>query len=897
MKVKDPVCGMEVDTETARFKTERDGQMFYFCSKNCYDEFMGKKNKEAEARHQHLHEIGIAKGKTEKIILSIAGMSCASCVSAIENGLRSFKGVISANVNYASEKAVVEYDPSVTDVLAIEKVIEAIGYSVIRPKMEEAGKKEKVLKLKVIGMDNPHCVGTIGGAITSLPGIIAKDLRVNEKAVVNYDASKVSPEKIKAVILEAGYTPIEEEEITVDVEKAARDKEIKNLRNRFIGSLLLSLPLLYYMLHLLFGWPMPAYLMKNAATVELVLTTPILFFGSIFFTRGIMSLIKTRTANMDTLVSMGVGAAYLYSLYVTIAIWLGNSRLGMNDLYYEVAGFLITFILLGKYFEALAKGQTSAAIKTLIGLQAKTALVIRDGKEVEIRIEEVKVGDIIVVKPGGKIPVDGMVTAGHSSVDESMVTGESIPVEKKAGDKVIGATINKTGAFQFKAEKIGKDTFLAQVIKFVEEAQGSKAPIEELADKISTYFVPAVVLIGIAAFIIWLLVGQGFAFALTIFITVLIIACPCALGLATPTAVMVATGLGAEHGILIKSAAALQKAGGLKCIVFDKTGTLTKGKPEVTDMVTLEPANELRGSMEEPRRLVSGSELLFYAAVAEKKSEHPLAEAILKKAKENGIDLPDPQNFNSISGKGVEVTVNNEIVLLGNRKLMADKNIAVAGLENKIQELESQGKTVMIVAKNNSVIGLVAVADTLKQYSKEAVNELRQSGIEVVMITGDNKRTGEAIARQVGIERVLAEVLPQDKAENIKILQAEGKKVAMVGDGINDAPALAQADIGIAIGSGTDVAIEAGEIVLVKDDLRDVVTAIDLSKYSMRKIKQNLFWAFIYNLLGIPIAAGILYPFTGFLLNPVIAGAAMAFSSVSVVFNSLLMRRFKPRIS
>jgi Cu+-exporting ATPase len=459
-----------------------------------------------------------------------------------------------------------------------------------------------------------------------------------------------------------------------------------------------------------------------------------------------------------------------------------------------------------------------------------------------------------------------------------MVSGESIPVEKNAGDKVIGATINKTGSFKFRAEKIGKDTFLAQVIRLVEEAQGSKAPVEELADKISAVFVPAVVVIGVLSFIVWMLIGQGFVFALTTFIAVLIIACPCALGLATPTAVMVGTGIGAENGILIKNAEALQRSAQLKTIVFDKTGTLTKGKPEVTDLIP------------------NSKELLFYAAVAEKRSEHPLGEAVLKKAKSEGIDVPDLESFNSISGKGVEALFKGESILLGNRKLMQDKNISVAELENNIQELESQGKTVMLVAKGKSLIGLVAVADTLKEYSKEAVEELHRMGKEVIMITGDNRRTGEAIGRQVGIDRVLSEVLPQDKAENIKKLQAERKKVAMVGDGINDAPALAQSDIGIAIGSGTDVAIEAGEIVLVKDDLRDVVTAIDLSAYSMLKIKQNLFWAFVYNSLGIPIAAGVLYPFTGFLLNPIIAGAAMAFSSVSVVTNSLLMRRFKPRI-
>ncbi|MFA5894067.1 MAG: heavy metal translocating P-type ATPase, partial [Candidatus Margulisiibacteriota bacterium] len=749
----------------------------------------------------------------------IAGMHCASCVTSIENALRGFRGVISANVNFASEKATVEYDPETTDVPAIEKVIEATGYSVIKPQPADG----------------------------------------------------------------------------VDVEKAAREKEINNLLFRFGFSLALSLPLMYYMLHLLFGWPMPEFAMRNAATIELLLATPIMFLGSIFFTRGIVSLVKTRTANMDTLVSIGVGAAFLYSLYVTIAIWLGKTGLGMGDLYYEVAGFLITFILLGKYLEAVAKGRTSAAIKKLIGLQAKTALVIRDGQEVEILTLDVQIGEIIIVKPGGKVPVDGVVTDGYSSVDESMVTGESIPVEKKIGDKVVGATINKTGSFKFKAEKIGQDTFLAQVIRFVEEAQGSKAPIEELADKISAYFVPAVVLIGLASFVIWLLAGQSFIFALTAFIAVLIIACPCALGLATPTAVMVGTGLGAEHGILIKSAGALQMAARINIVVFDKTGTLTKGKPEVTDIIVVEPANELRGSTsgEEPRRSVSGSELLLYAAVAEKKSEHPLAEAILQKAKSTGLTVPEPQTFSAISGQGVAA----DDILLGNRQLMRARNIAVLEIETRVQALEAEGKTVMLVAKSGKLAGLIAVADTLKPASKAAVERLRKMGKEIVMITGDNRRTAEAIAKQVGIDRVLSEVLPQDKADNIKKLQAGGKKVAMVGDGINDAPALAQADIGIAIGSGTDVAIEAGEIVLVRDDPRDVVTAIELSAFTMRKIRQNLFWAFIYNTLGIPIAAGILYPFTGFLLNPVVAGAAMAFSSVSVVSNSLLMRRFNPRHS
>jgi len=826
--------------------------------------------------HEHMHEHTHEK-KTEKIFISIAGMDCASCVSAIENALRNFKGVVSANVNFASENATVEYDPSITEIEKIEKVVEATGYTVIRPK-NEAG----TLNLKVLGMDNAHCVGVVGGALDSLPGIISKDLRFNEKAVIKYDPAKVTPKKIKEAIKASGYTPIEEG--SIDVEREARQKEIAGIRTRLVASAALSIPLLYYMLAMIFNAPMPRVLMDNAALIEFLLTTPIIFFGSIFFIRGIFSLMRTKTANMDTLVSLGVGSAYLYSLYVSIAIWKGSGLFSMKDLYYEVAGFLLTFILLGKYLEAVAKGRTSEAIKKLIGLQAKTAAVLRGGVETEVGIEDVQVGDVIVVKPGGKIPADGVVVEGHSSVDESMVTGESIPVEKKIGDKVVGATINKTGSFKFRAEKIGKDTFLASVIRLVEEAQGSKAPIEELADTISAYFVPAVVVIAIASFVIWFLAGQGFAFALTTFITVLIIACPCALGLATPTAVMVATGLGAEHGILIKSAAALQKAGKLNTIVFDKTGTLTKGKPEITDVI---PRDKGQGARE----------VIYLAAVAEKRSEHPLAEAILKKAISEKIEVPEPESFNSISGKGVEVGLKGEKILLGNRALMQERNINISDMESKLRELESQGKTVMIVAKNGFAVGLVAAADTLKEYSKDAVRELSQSKIEVVMITGDNKRTGEAIARELGIKRVLSEVLPQEKAENIKKLQAEGGVVAMVGDGINDAPALAQADIGIAIGSGTDVAIEAGEIVLVKDDLRDVVTAIDLSSYSMRKIRQNLFWAFIYNVIGIPVAAGVLFPFTGFLLNPVIAGAAMAFSSVSVVTNSLLMRRFTPRKS
>jgi Cu+-exporting ATPase len=618
------------------------------------------------------------------------------------------------------------------------------------------------------------------------------------------------------------------------------------------------------------------------ALIQFLLTTPILVINSHFYSKGILALAKTKTATMDTLVAVGTGAAWIYSLAITLAIWAGRPGYGSHDLYYETAGILITFILLGKWLEAIAKGKTSEAIKTLMGLQPRTAVVFREGTELEIVIEEVRVGDVILVKPGQKIPVDGTVLEGHSSVDESMLTGESIPVEKSAGDGVTGATINKTGSFRFTATRIGKDTALAQIIRLVEEAQGSKAPIQALADLVASWFVPVVILLAVAAFAVWLLAGQSFVFALTIFIAVLIIACPCALGLATPTAVMVGTGIAAKNGILIKSAESLQTAHQVQAVVFDKTGTLTKGEPELTDVITFDGGAE--------------NDLLGPAAALEKNSEHPLGEAIVRGAEARGLEIGIVNHFKSVTGKGVRGMVDGREVILGNRLLMEEIGFDVGAAEETLVSLESQGKTAVFVALEGQLAGAIGVADTLKEHSKSAVEALKNIGISVAMITGDNRRTGEAIGRQLGIDRVLAEVLPGDKAAEVKKLQDEGLRVAMVGDGINDAPALTQADIGIAIGTGTDVAIEAGDIVLIRDDLRDVVMAMDLSRYAMGKIRQNLFWAFIYNSLGIPVAAGVLYPFTGFLLNPMIAGAAMAFSSVSVVSNSLLMRRYRRRI-
>ncbi len=903
---KDPICGMEVDEKKTKFSTVKHGKKYFFCSKNCYDKFNEKltstkktinkgtirtepiKSKTIISKKTAISEKPIKKDLIEnkkipkeseikKIILPIKGMHCASCAITIEKSLKRVAGVKTANVNFASEKANVEYDSGKANETDLENAIKDAGYEVIK-----TNGKAGTITLRVRGMSSQHCAGVVESSLRKLNGIKNVDASFAiERAIVDFDQNKVSIEKIKKTIIDAGYEPEEFVE-SADREKEAREHEINTLKIKFIISLILGLPLLYFVMGPQIGLKIPDFVENNIALIQFLLTTPILIAGYEFFVRGFKAVVKNRTANMDTLIAIGVGAAYLYSLAISILIWSGNRNYGHRDLYYEIAGLLIMFILLGKYLEAIVKGKTSEAIRKLLGLQAKTATVIRKGKEQKISVDDVVVGDIVIVKPGEKIPVDGIIVDGHSSVDESMITGESIPVEKTKNDKVIGATINKTGSFKFRATKVGKDTVLAHIVKMVEEAQGSKAPIQKLADTISSYFVPAVAILGLISFFVWYFLGLGFVFSLTIFIAVLIIACPCALGLATPTAIMVGTGLGAKQGILFKNAESLQKAKKIGTIIFDKTGTLTKGKPEVTDIIPLSNNKE--------------NDVLKFAATAEKRSEHPLAEAIVNRAKIRRIRIEEPKKFNSITGKGVEAYYGKNKILLGNRRLMQDNKIDFKAAENKIQKLEEEGKTVMLVAADEKLIGLVAVADTLKENSKEAIKKLYDMGKDITLLTGDNERTGKAIAKQLGIERVIAEVLPQDKAAIIKKLQGEGKKVAMVGDGINDAPALAQADLGIAIGSGTDVAIETGDIVLIKDDLRDVVTAIDLSRFTLRKIKQNLFWAFVYNTLGIPIAAGILYPFTGFLLNPIIAGIAMAFSSVSVVSNTLLMRFYKPVI-
>ena len=757
---------------------------------------------------------------TEKITFPIQGMHCASCAGKIENALLKITGVRKATVNFATEKATIEFVPNKNTPARVQEAVEKIGY----------------------------------------------------KAILTPSTST-----------RARYTTIEEPSLTEDTEREVRERESQNLQWRMMIAVILSIPLLFLtMIVPLLKIPLASFLKNNLVTIEFILATPVMLAGSLFFSRGIMALWKTKTATMDTLVALGTGTAYVYSIIISVLIILGKPGYTDHQLYYEVAALLISFILLGKFLEAKAKGKTSEAIKKLIGLKPKTALVIRKGKEMEILIEEVRVGEVIIVKPGQKIPVDGIVLSGSSSIDESMVTGESIPREKNKGDRVIGATINKTGTFTFKATKIGSETLLAQIIKLVEEAQGSKAPIQKLADQISAYFVPAVMGIALLSSIIWYFTGAPVSFSLTTFVAVLIIACPCALGLATPTAIIVGTGKAAEQGILIKSAEALQKAQEIDTIIFDKTGTLTKGKPEVTDVL--------------PQNGFTEKEVLLSAAIAEKRSEHPLGEAIVKKATEKKISVPDPATFKALTGRGLEASYHKKKIILGNRRLFKEKNIATRKIEKELQRLENAGKTAIILAIDLKIAGIIAVADTLKEHSREAVEQLQKLGKEVVMITGDNARTGKAVGEQLGISVVLAQVLPAEKAAKIKKLQQQGKKVAAVGDGINDAPMLAQADVGIAIGSGTDVAIETGDVVLIKEDLRDVVTAIDLSRYTMRKVKQNLFWAFFYNVVGIPVAAGALYPLTGWLLSPVIAGGAMAFSSVSVVSNSLLMKRYKPRI-
>ncbi len=810
--------------------------------------------------------------------ISISGMSCTSCASNIEKNINEMDGVINANVNFATEKLTVEIDEEKIGIDEVKKMINNLGYKVVEKN------DNKQVTLKISGMSCASCASNAQKSINKLDGIIEANVNIaTNKAMVVFDSKKTSTSEIENAIKAVGFKPEEiKENKNNDVDN--HEKEIKSLFTKFIISLIFSLPLLYIAMGHMMGMPLPKiiepmYNPLNFAIIQILLVIPSVIVGYKFYTIGFKMLVR-RTPNMDSLIAIGTSAAIIYGLIATIMISKGYTEFS-KDLYFETAGVIITLILLGKYLEAVSKGKTSNAIKKLIGLSPKNATVIRNGQEMVILATDVIIGDIVIVKPGEKIPVDGKIVKGTTSIDESMLTGESIPVEKSVGDNVIGASLNKHGLINFEATKVGEDTTLAQIIKLVEDAQGSKAPIARLADTISGYFVPIVILIAILSTITWLIFGASVEFALTILISVLVIACPCALGLATPTAIMVGTGKGAEYGVLIKGGKALETAYKVRTVVFDKTGTITEGKPVVTDIMT---TNEFEESY-----------ILKLASSAEKGSEHPLGEAIVNEAINRAIEFYEIEEFEAIIGQGIEAKIDNKRILLGNIKLMENKNIDNTLVE-KSNMLGDEGKTPMYIAIDNKLAGIIAVADTTKANSKQAVEKLHSMGIKVAMITGDNVRTANAIAKEVGIDIVLAEVLPEDKANEVKKLQKDGTIVAMVGDGINDAPALVQADVGIAIGSGTDIAMESADIVLMKSDLLDVVCALQLSKSTIRNIKQNLFWAFAYNTIGIPLAAGVVYAFGGPLLNPMFAGGAMAFSSVSVLLNALRLRRFKPEI-
>jgi Cu+-exporting ATPase len=802
-----------------------------------------------------------AKGK--EVTVQISGMTCASCAIRIEKGLKRLDGVQDANVNFALERSTVVYDPSKTSLTDIQQKIEALGYRVVAEKAE----------FNVIGMTCAACANRIEKGLQKLDGVLKANVNLAlETATVEYNPAQVGVDEIMKRVEKIGYKAVPKEEQAGAEARDHRQREMEEQTGKFVFSLILSLPLLWAMVgHFSFTsfiW-VPEMFMNP--WVQLALATPVQFIVGKQFYAGAFKALHNKSANMDVLVALGTSAAYFYSLYLAIRS-IGSDAHG-TELYFETSAVLITLILLGKLFEAKAKGRSSKAIQKLMGLRAKTATVLRDGQELEIPVEDVQVGDIVYVRPGEKVPVDGEIVEGRSALDESMLTGESIPVDKSVGDKVIGATINKNGFLKVKATRIGKDTALAQIIKAVEEAQGSKAPIQRLADSISGIFVPIVVGIAVITFAVWYwFVAPGdFASALEKSIAVLVIACPCALGLATPTSIMAGSGRAAELGILFKGGEHLEAAHQLDVIVLDKTGTVTKGAPELTDVIVY--------GREE-------ADLLSLIGAAEKSSEHPLAQAIVKGIEQKGILPGDASQFEAIPGYGIQAVVDGKQVLVGTRRLLTQHQVEITPALDEMERLEQAGKTAMLVAVDGQLAGLIAVADTIKETSKQAIQRLKEMGLEVIMMTGDNRQTANAIAKQVGIDRVIAEVLPEGKAEEVKKLQQQGRKVAMVGDGINDAPALAAADIGMAIGTGTDVAMEAADITLMRGDLNSVADAIMMSRKTIQNIKQNLFWAFAYNTLGIPVAA------FGF-LAPWLAGAAMAFSSVSVVLNALRLQKVK----
>lgn len=835
------------------------------------------------------------------ISFPVQGMTCASCVSHVENALKELPGASDVVVNLGTNKASLSFDPTLASITDFQRAVSDAGYSV--PTQE--------MNLHVSGMTCASCVDHVERALKELPGVTGASVNLGlEKARVQYIPGVVTASQMKRAVRDVGYEAAEQDAAidNLDRERKVREEEIRRQgRNLIIAGtigVLVMIGTFYDMLGP-FQSIVPKFL--SYKWVLGLLTTPIVFGpGRQFFVNSWRGL-KHGVTDMNLLYATGIGASYGIAVINTLFPNAGFG--GEGATFFESAALLTAFIVLGRWLEALTRGRTSEAIRKLMKLQPKVANIIRDGREITIPADEVETGDLIAVRPGESIPVDGMVRDGYSAVDESMLTGESLPVEKKAGDAVIGGTINKTGAFKFIATKVGKDTALAQIIKLVEDAQASKAPIQKLADWVAGHFILGVHLLAVLVFVFWFFIGYDlffdagsrfilspfalgdigvFGFSLLLSVTVLVISCPCAVGLATPSAMMAGTGKAAEFGVLFKGAEAIEKASKIQTVVFDKTGTLTKGEPSVTDIVA--------GLKDNVSDKMQQMKILRFTAIAEQNSEHPLGEAIVRGANTNALDLPAPEWFNSIPGHGVEAKIEGVAVLVGNRKLMNERSIDFRTLMSQAEKLETEGKTVMFVALDGQPAGLIAVADTLKETSVEAIRRLRQMKLETVMITGDNRRTAEAIARQVGIDQVLAEVLPQDKAEEVKKLQALGKRVAMVGDGVNDAPALAQAEVGIAIGSGTDVAKETGDVILIKSDLNDVIVALEVARATMNKVKQNLFWAFIYNTLGIPLAAGFLYPALRLVVSPEVASAFMAISSVSVTLNTLLLKGFSPSI-
>jgi len=820
--------------------------------------------------------------KPQHLDLRIGGLTCSHCSPEVEKAIAAVSGVTAAHVNPSTKIARVEYDPSKTKFSAILQAVRAGGYT---PGTATA-------RIPIDGMHCSSCVIRVELALRMTPGILSARANLGPNAVdIEYDPETVDFDAIRKAIASAGYRvaepKIDPASETLDPAEAANEQEYRNLMRKFWFAAAISVPVMALsypdLIPGLREWmPMGSGTRRIVWSLLGVLSLPVLVWAGSQFFIGMWDALKHRAANMHTLIAIGISAAYLYS--VVAVAWPGLfPNMALAEVFWDVTDVVVALVVLGLALEIKAKGRTSQAIKKLIGLQAKIARVIRDGKESDISVEEVVVGDVVVVRPGEKVPVDGEVISGSSAVDESMITGESMPIEKQSGDEVIGGTLNKTGSFRFTATKVGKDTALATIIQMVKDAQGSKAPIQRVVDTVSGYFVPAVMILAVLAFVVWYVFGPEprLIYATVVFVTTLIIACPCALGLATPTSLTVGIGKGAENGILIRSGDALQASEKLNTIILDKTGTITKGEPALTDVVTAP-------GYDEPT-------VLRLTASLERGSEHPLGEAIVKGAITRNLTLSDAENFIAIPGHGVSGRIDGHDVLFGNAKLMRDRNVTIDMLLGDWERLAGEGKTPMYVAIDGKAAGLIGVADTVKSDSKAAIAVLKSLGIEVVMLTGDNKRTGRAIAREVGIDRVLAEVLPNDKAHEVQKLQLEGKSVGMVGDGVNDAPALAQADVGFAIGTGTDVAIEASDVTLIKGSLIGVVTAIEISRATMRNVRQNLVGAFGYNSLGIPVAMGVLYPFIGLLLSPLIAAAAMAFSSVTVVTNANRLRFFKPR--